>query len=222
MIMSKKGEGRSSHYDERDYNSGRGYDRDYNYDRRDYDYGYEHDGRNPYGSRGGYVGSDYERGHNNLGRSDINRRDRGMDYGYDYEYEGGRDGRRGVRGSGRGRDRHYEDMGMDRHYEDMRYLKPSQIHEWMEKIGAKWKKDQLKQYIEKENIDFQSKDYTEEEFVMTVNMLYSDYKDVLGSDPSVYIKLAKKFLEDKDAVVKGGEKLSSYYYAIAYDGNEEY
>ena len=85
-----------------------------------------------------------------------------------------------------------------------------------------WKKDQLKQYIEKENVDFQSKDYTEEEFVMTVNMLYSDYKDVLGSDPSMYIKLAKKFLEDKDAVVKGGEKLSSYYYAIAYDGSQEY
>lgn len=131
---------------------------------------------------------------------------------HDVRYDDDRDRRR---------DRRYED-DIDRHYEDMRYLKPYQIREWMEDVDAKWKKDQLKQYIEKENIDFESKDYTDEEFVMTVNMLYSDYKDVLGSEPSIYVKLAKKFLEDKDAVVKGGEKLSSYYYAIVYKGNEKY
>ena len=120
------------------------------------------------------------------------------------------------------RDRRYEDMEMDRHYEDMKYLTPHQIHEWMEKIGAKWTKDQLKPYIEKEGVDFKSKDYTEDEFCLTVNMLYSDYKNALGSEPAIYIKLAKLFLEDRDAVVKGGEKLSSYYYAIAYDGDKKY
>ena len=107
---------------------------------------------------------------------------------------------------------------LDGHFEKMKYLTPHQIHEWMSKINARWKKEQLMPYIQKENIRFDSQDFTEEEFILTINMLYSDYKDILGSSPEIYVKMAKAFLDDKDAVVKGGEKLASYYYAIAYDG----
>ena len=61
------------------------------------------------------------------------------------------------------------------------------------------------------------KDYTEKEFCMTVNMLYSDYKDVLGEDVSKYVKMAKAFLEDEDSKFYGGEKLSMYYFIFADD-----
>ena len=71
-----------------------------NRDMRDMRY----DGRNPYGSRGGYVSSRRPRGR---------RGDRGMDYGYDM-----RDMRRGGR-------RDYADMRMDRGYSpDMEMGRP--------------------------------------------------------------------------------------------------
>lgn len=166
------------------------------------DYGYDNRGRDMnYDNRSGnyYLSGTYDNG-----------------YAEDYS----RDERRGVRGSGRGRDRDYEDMNyeMDRHFEKMKYLKPHQIHEWMEKIGARWKKDQLMPHIQKENIRFDSQDYTEDEFVALVNLKYSDYKDILGSSPEIYVKMAKKFFDDKKSMVNGGEKLASLYYAMYYDG----
>lgn len=180
---------------------------DYNYDNRrgSYDirgtydnaggYYLTRDERNPYGSRGGYVESS-----------------RNRDRGHEDDYQ--RDERRSGRMMS---DRNYMHE-LDGHFEKMKYLTPHQIHEWMEKIGAKWKKEQLMPYIQKENIRFDSQDYTEDEFILTINMLYSDYKDVLGASPEIYVKMAKRFLDDKDAMVKGGEKLASYYYAIVYDG----
>lgn len=59
------------------------------------------DGRNPYGSRGGYVVSSRGRGRGGRGRG--RRGDRGMDYGYDMAYD--------MRGQGRGESRGRSDRG---------------------------------------------------------------------------------------------------------------
>ena len=193
----------------------RPYRDDYNYDNRrgSYDirgtydnaggYYLTRDERNPYGSRGGYVDST-----------------RGRDRGYEDEYDYERDGRRGVRGSGRSMDRDYEEMhyGLDSHFEKMKYLKKHEIDEWMNKMGARWKKEQLMPYIQKENVRFDSEDYNEDEFVAVVNLKYNDYKDILGTSPEIYVKMAKKFFDDKKSMVYGGEKLASLYYALYYDG----
>ena len=177
----------------------RPYRDDYNYDNRRGSY----DIRGTYDNAGGYVDS-------------ARSRDRGYEDEYDYE----RDGRRGVRGSGRSMDRGYEDMhyGLDSHFEKMKYLKKHEIDEWMNKMGARWKKEQLMPYIQKENVRFDSEDYNEDEFVAVVNLKYSDYRDILGSSPEVYVKMAKKFFDDKKSMVYGGEKLASLYYALYYDG----
>ena len=71
-------------------------------------------------------------------------------------------------------------------------------------------KDELHQLCKEHGIHFRR--FTEDEFVMTVNMMYADYCEAVGaSDIAVYIKMAKAFLEDPDARVDGGEKLAIYY-----------
>ena len=54
--------------------------------------------------------------------------------------------------------------------------------------------------------------FSEEEFYVTVLMLYTDYKDTIGKgNAEIYIKLAKDFLCDEDAELQYGEKLAAYY-----------
>ena len=64
--------------------------------------------------------------------------------------------------------------------------------------------------------------YTEDELCMTANMLYSDYCEVLRplvarepeKEADFYIRMAKAFLEDKDAP-EGSAKLAMYYFCVA-------
>ncbi|WP_281512261.1 hypothetical protein [Mammaliicoccus vitulinus] len=169
------------------------------------------DGRNPYGSRGGYVdsygSSRRDRSYDDEYRDGMNRMDR-MDR-YDRNYES-----REYRDEYSRRDGHYSEL------EDMKYLKNRTIRKWSRDVGEHFQMEKIMPMLEKEDIRFETKDYTKEEFIMTMNMLYSDYNKILGDDPTVYIKMAKCFLEDKDSVVNGGEKLASYYYAMIYDGQE--
>ena len=59
-------------------------------------------------------------------------------------------------------------------------------------------------------------EYTEEELGVATLMMYTDYCKTLGkASIDMYIKLARDFLEDKDAGVKNGEKLAAYYDYIA-------
>lgn len=54
--------------------------------------------------------------------------------------------------------------------------------------------------------------FNEDEFYVTVLMMYTDYKNTLGKgNVDIYIRLAKDFLCDEDASVKYGEKLAVYY-----------
>ncbi len=61
--------------------------------------------------------------------------------------------------------------------------------------------------------------YSDKEFAVTMNMLYSDYCEALKSiippdkEDVVYAKLAKSWLEDEDAP-EASEKLALYYYCV--------
>ena len=203
------------------------------------------DGRNPYGSRGGYVTSRRGRGRDRMG-NDYNyseydsRYDDRMDYtmgnqdghyGYerygeynrpmDYEMYGYGIG--GIRPrmdyeSGRGRSR-MRDMRYDGRYdyasEDMEKEYKEDLHEWIEKLKKKDKfsmsKEQTTQHARQVGADF--KDYTEEEFYAIYLAMVSDYKNMFN-DPTMYLRMAKDWLEDDDVAMKGSEKVCAYLYAI--------
>lgn len=196
------------------------------------------DGRNPYGSRGGYVTS----------RSP--RRDRGMDdYGMpkgDYRRYGGamppmRDyDDYDMRGDMRDRDyadyemhdmrgRDYADYGMDygmRDYGEMEYGKMSHkdIEKWKKHLknqdgttGEHFKHDQVMQAARQ--IGVNPEEYGEHIFPLVMNMMYSDYCAVarkFGLDrPDFYAEMAKAFLNDKDFGGEPEEKVFLYYKCIA-------
>ena len=188
--------------------------------RRMMDYGMMmRDGRNPYGSRGGYVTS--RRG----------RRDREMgDYG-DYEMQRGRDydmaqnvsypmygigGYRPYEGDmadydyarrgGRSRGRDYADY-YDYDYAEEDDEWKEHLKKWSEKLKKKDRfnmpKDQVLQNAKQMGVKFD--DYNEEEFLTTYYMVLSDYPKI-ANEPHTYLALAKDWLEDKDTALKGSEK----------------
>lgn len=173
-------------------------------DRRDYD-----DERD---YRRDYDDCDYRRSR------DYDDRARGrIDYEYDRNYEDMRsyeDGRRGVRGSGRGRDR--DDMESK-----PRYLTKSEMHRWKSMLknvdgshGEHFDMSQCMNVANKLGISF--KEFTEKEFCMAMNMMYSDYcKTVRKYVPEekhmmFYGDLALDWLEDPDGP-EASEKLAKYF-----------
>ena len=73
-----------------------------------------------------------------------------------------------------------------------------------------------------ENIGVKFRDYSEKEFCITANMLYSDYceavKGIVPQEKELlfFARLAKAWLEDEDAP-DPKEKLALYYYCIVKD-----
>lgn len=60
-------------------------------------------------------------------------------------------------------------------------------------IGEHWSMEQTDTIAKQEKINHK------EDFYYVVNMLYSDFSEVLGSDASTYIKMAKAYINDPDA-----------------------
>lgn len=194
------------------------------------------DGRNAYGSRGGYVTSRRGRG-----------RDRAMDMGSYYPEHDGRYGRGYDRGhphseynyggehyGEHSRPMEYEmygygiggmyprhDYGYDYASDDMEKEWREDIKEWQEKLKKHDKfrhsKDQIIQSAKQMNIMF--KDFDEEEFMTTYYMMMSDYPDI-ATNYQTYIVMAKDFLEDKDSELKGSDKLCAYYYDVVLGGKD--
>ena len=202
------------------------------------------DGRNPYGSRGGYVTSrsprrdrdmddygmpkgDYRRGAmppmrdyaDYDMRGDMRSRDY-ADYNRDYaDYE-----MHDTRGRG-GYDRDYADYDM-RDYGEMEYGKMSHkdIENWKNHMknqdgtmGEHFKKEQVMQAARQ--IGVNPEEYGEHIFPLVMNMMYSDYCAVakkFGLDrPDFYAELAKAFLNDKDFEGEPEEKVWLYYKCIS-------
>lgn len=222
MIMESKRGGRDGRRGRRDYGRGeysgefRGdYESDYGYDDRrgrrrdyghdDYDDEYERDGRRGVKGTGPYgIG----------GRLHYPRRDYGRDDYDDYDDE---DGRRGYR----------RDYGDD---EDMR-LSTRDMDEWKRNLenadgtrGEHFSSSQIKQAMQ--SLGIRASETDEKDICMTANMIYSDYGKTLSQwipkdkEAMIYVKLAKDFLDDKDAAVHDGEKLAAYYYLIVKGGEE--
>lgn len=206
--------------------------RDRNYRDRSYDEDY---GRAEYS---GEFRGDYE---NDYARTRQGGRYNRRDYAEsDYDMP---DGRRGVKYTGPygiGGRRHYprrdramydEDYAYDGYdyaeSEDMRLTKQD-ITEWKENMenadgtrGEHFDINQIRQAAQA--LGLQMRGYDEKELCLVVNMLYSDYCEVFkqfiprDKEAMVYVKFAKAFFDDKDASVRGGEKLAAYYYAIVKD-----
>lgn len=197
----------------------------------------ERDGRNPYGSRGGYVSSRRSR----RDRARNRMRDREMEEYYD-EYEHHKDGNYpmhsehldyhrpmqiyGVGGVypyqdyARNRDRgygmpEYYDRRMDYSSSDMEKEYEEDLHEWIEKLKKYDKyglsKEQVIQQAKNMGVKFQ--DFDETEFYAIYLMMLSDYPSV-GGDYPIFIHMAKDFLMDKDVALKGSDKVCAYLYDI--------
>lgn len=151
---------------------------------------------------------------------------RGRDYNYDYGYD-----MRGNRGS-RGRGRDYGDYG---DYDDYGYNDYGDYGETLsEKELEMWNKKLLGQLDEREkqmfskdaimqkakSIGKQMEGFGEKELYTTALMIYTDYKQSIGTNLDLVVKLAYDWLSDKDVSVKGAEKLAVYYDCIVEGENE--
>lgn len=74
-------------------------------------------------------------------------------------------------------------------------------------VGEHWTKAETDNAAKTVNIDFSKTNYNEWEWYAVMNMIYSDYYSP-EREAKDYIYLAKKFIEDKDAV----EGKTYYYY----------
>lgn len=136
------------------------------------------------------------------------------------------DGKQGVKGTGRygiGGSRYYgrRDYADDKEL----YLTEEDMRKWKQSLmnadgtrGEHFQMPQIEQAMNMMNIV--PKDYTPEELCLTANVMYSDYCDTFKNiipkekEYMYYTKMAKDFLDDKDASVRGSEKLATYYYCI--------
>ena len=175
------------------------------------------DGRNPYGSRGGYVrDSRSNRGY-----------DRRMDYGYDYA-ERSRGDYRGYdryNGYDEAYDRDYEydreHYGRDYAEEEIDKEYEEKLHEWIKKLKKKDRFASSKEDIirKAKSMDVKFDEFTEDEFYAVYLMMVSDYKHV-ANDPHHYLAMAKEWLMDDDVEMRGSDKVCAYLYTIVLGETE--
>lgn len=217
---SRSGRGRGDRGDYADYDMARGGDmRPMDYRGGDYRNGQMSDMHHG-GMRGGgyepvefmgycsgYYGapqSDYGdmRAYNMSGMRDYGYGDmRGRrDYGYDYGYG-------------------YGDYGET--------LSEKELDEWCHKLKSQLD-EREKQMFSKEIISQKAKqmgkqmeNFGEKELEVATLMVYTDYKNSIGQNPDLAIKLAFDWLTDKDVKVKGAEKLAVYYDEIVMGGEDD-
>ena len=136
----------------------------------------------------------------------------GRDYGYPmYDMRGGY-----------GRDYGYDDYG---DYGET--LSEQELEHWCKKLKAQLD-EREKQMFSKEMISQKAKQmgkqmegFGEKELEVATLMVYTDYKQTIGQNPDLAIKLAYDWLTDKDVAVKGAEKLAVYYDEIVQGGKDD-
>lgn len=182
----------------------------------------EMDGRNPYGSKGGYVTTNKQYDslpmHPQMQMEDYAKgyRDAVKDFAMDGAnlgqvtrmYTRGMDGTRGRSD--------YADYEYDYgDYASMDEEFKEELENWCKKLK---KKDRFK--LPKEDLIKKAKqmgvkfdEYDEEEFITVFYMLQSDYPSIFDNEHG-YLAMAKQWLEDDDIEVSPSEKLAIYYYKI--------
>lgn len=139
----------------------------------------------------GYYGSpdqDYGRGRD-YGYDMRGRRDYGYDYGYDYG-----------------------DYGETLSDEELRHWEQKLMGELDEREKQMFNKDTIMQRVKQMGKSMDG--FGEKELYVATLMCYTDYKQSIGQNPDMAIKLAYDWLSDKDVSVKGAEKLAVYYDCI--------
>jgi hypothetical protein len=172
------------------------------------DYGY--DGHYPQGQGSTYYPIEAMgvfNGYYGMPEQDYARGSR-RDYGYDMRY--GRD---------YGYDYGYGDYGET--------LSDKELEEWCHKLKSQLS-EQEKQMFSKENIMQRAKamnkpmeGFGEKELEVATLMVFTDYKQTIGNNIDLAIKLAYDWLSDKDVKVKGAEKLAVYYDEIVMGGEDD-
>lgn len=173
-----------------------------NYDRARQDYGY--DGHHyPQGQGSTYYPIEAMgvfNGYYGMPEQDYARGGR-RDYGYDMRY--GRD---------YGYDYGYGDYGET--------LSEKELEQWCHKLKSQLS-EQEKQMFSKEAIMQRAKamgkpmeGFGEKELEVATLMVFTDYKQTIGNNIDLAVKLAYDWLTDKDVKVKGAEKLAVYYDCI--------
>ena len=76
--------------------------------------------------------------------------------------------------------------------------------------GGHWSLEQTTSVAKQNDIQFEK--FNEYDWCYVMNMMYSDYYGAVPNDISTYVKLSKKFLDDKDS--KEG-KAYCYYIAMS-------
>lgn len=159
---------------------------------------------------------DYEYGDSAYTQSDSarggRRNDRNMEYDGHYEYPFevmGRFAREPIYSM-------YPDFGAGEKKLSNRELKEwamRLLHEVDEKDRSALTKESILKKAEELGIRFDK--FSEEEFYVTVLMMFTDYASTLGTASiDVYLKLAKDWLCDDDIAIRYGEKLAAYYDTI--------
>ena len=128
------------------------------------------------------------------------------DYGYDYNYD--------MRGRDYGYD--YGDYGETLSKEELEHWNKKMLKDVDEKYKQHFKKENIAQKARTLGVSMEG--FNEDELLTATIAMFTDYSDVLkpyvGESVDIYVKMAKAFLTDKDASVKGGEKLAVYHDCI--------
>ena len=130
-----------------------------------------------------------------------------------------------------GTDINYNDSADYADYGEEIHLKKEDLKHWKKSLenadgtmGEHFTMEQIMGAAEKLGVKFE--EYDEKEFCLVVNMLYSDYcealKGIIPQDKELhaYVKMAKAWLEDEDAL-QGSERLAMYYYCIVEAAEED-
>jgi hypothetical protein len=133
--------------------------------------------------------------------------------GYGYDMRGHRDyGMSDYRGRDYGDYDDYGDYGET--------LSEEELEKWAHKLKGQLD-EREKQMFSKEAIankartmGKQMEGFGEKELEVATLMVYTDYKNTIGQNLDIAVKLAYDWLADKDVAVKGAEKLAVYYDCI--------
>ena len=137
-------------------------------------------------------------------------RGRGRDYGYDMRGRGSR------MDYGYGRDYgdydDYGDYGETLSEQELEHWNKKLLGQLDEREKQMFSKDAIMQKMK--SMGKQMEGFGEKELYTATLALYTDFKQSIGQNVDLAIKLGYDFLNDKDVAVKGAEKLAVYYDCI--------
>lgn len=87
-------------------------------------------------------------------------------------------------------------------------ITPNLAEKWVNQMRpkAKWTREETDDFLKKKKLLLNPN-----EFFVAMNLMYSDYNNVIGDDVDKYIIMAIDFLKDEDAVKN---KLYNYYFNV--------